>query len=176
MMSRKSIFISLLIFGVISIALIIMAAFFGNKTTPQGSTDDGESVNQNSYYDSNSGETTVSPDGWESEATEDGSSVVILGLPKLTEVGLTNSQVDLLKSIIENYSTDKKVGEAIIDEVSFSNKDISQSRDTPSGEKEIVVTIEINRKYTYTARLHYVGSKDLSVDIYDGENKLVFSS
>ena len=168
---RKKIIIFSSIFLVLSLIMVVLAIFFGNR---QNATQSQTEVNQNSYYDANSGETVLNPDNRQPESIGN-QSILILGLPTLLDYGISSGQIDLLKTKINTYSSGNKINNEAITEVSFSKNNISQSIDKTSNEKTLSVKIVINQKYNYKIELHYLWDRDITIKIFDTDSNLIFT-
>lgn len=173
MTPRKKIIIITSVFLGLLVVLIIIALIFRQN---QSQNTPNTNVDQNSYTDPYSGETVLNPDGKVPESSLKSGDVVILGISKLLDYGVSSNQIDQVRQFLVLYSTEKTVDKQKITEISFISESFKQTINQKSGQKDLRASLKINRSSTQTILLSYVSTRDMLVKIYSSNNKLVYTS
>jgi hypothetical protein len=164
--SRKRIII---IITIIALFIILIGIIFAINSGNINSTKDPSITNI--YVDPGSGETVYSTPNKTSEKAG-GSSVVILGLSKLLDIGITSNQIIKLRTYFSNYASAQNPK---ITEISITVASIK--RTINNGEVTLDFTITINRGSTMNAKIIYNNINDLNLKLYKvTDNSLVYSS
>lgn len=152
----------------IAVGLVLLTKHFD---TSSNSPSQPGVVEQNSYIDPATGDTVLSPTGKAVEPASGYDGVLILGLSKLLDIGVSSVQVESIKSDLNIFAKNNRVGESNITEVSLVSDSLSQVVDQSTGLKKIKGIISVNReKSSYNIEFLYYGVADMETDIYNSVN------
>lgn len=164
--SKKRIIIIITIFTIFAVLIgIIFAINSGNINSAK------DPSITNVYVDPGSGETVYSTPNKTPEKAG-GSSVVILGLSKLLDIGITSNQIIKLRTYFSNYASTQNPK---ITEISITVSSIK--RTINNGEVTLDFIITIDRGSTMNAKIIYNNINDLILKLYKvTDNSLVYNS
>ncbi|MFI5240311.1 MAG: hypothetical protein ACHQUB_01205 [Candidatus Saccharimonadia bacterium] len=154
---------------VLVIVIVILFAYFKSK---QPSASNSAST---TYYDSRSGQTVSSPAGKTPEIYGTGSQPVYLGISDLFPIGVSQYQVNDLKSALTAYSSSSKQN---VTEFSITVSSIKLEPHDPNltGDNNTVdFDITMNRKNTYQAKFNYYGLSTARLYLYNNQ-QLIYDS
>ncbi len=153
---------------VILFFIILIVVFSNNKSnTPVV-------IDQNKYIDPASGETVLSPEGKVPEIEVSG-GITILGITKLLDIGISNNQMSQLSSVLQKYSSEMKVGDNKITEISFDVSSFKQNINQDTSEVVVTSKLVINRSINQSIKIVYYSFYDLyRVDILDESGKTLY--
>jgi len=165
--TRRQILIILV--GLFLLVVVVLVAISSNNNTETTSV-----VDQNKYVDPASGETVLSPEGKVPESEVSG-SLIILGITKLLDIGISNNQMSQLNSVLQKYSSEMKVGDNKITEISFDVSSFKQNINQDTSEVVVTSKLVINRSINQSIKIVYYSFYDLyRVDILDESGKTLY--
>ncbi len=165
--TRKQIVIILTsLFLLVIVVLVVISSNNNTETTGV--------VDQNKYVDPASGETVLSPEGKVPES-EVNSDLIILGITKLLDIGISNNQMSQVELILEEYSKTIKAGGSKITEISFDVSSFKQNINQDTSEVVVTSKLIINRSINQSIKIVYYSFYDLyRVDILDESGKTIY--
>lgn len=157
----------ILIISIIFFSILLSIIFISIETKKPNIIDTSLS---NSYIDPGTGETIYTQTD---KTPEIGSKVSFIGFEKLIDFGLTSNQLDLIKYHIGEFSTINSID---ISEISIFYNSISLKINKTNGINNITFQSIINRDLKYNIKINYKSINDLSINIYNLSNKLLYNS
>lgn len=171
-MSRQTKFISIIIGAMVLLIIIISIVFFFMKKNDNSHKVTDQST-VGAYTDPGSGETIYNPPN---KAPEDykGSTAAYLGFSKLLDIGLTDVQLDALKSYFAIYSAQQKKP---FTEISLDVSSLTQNIDQDTGMVTVTFIVTFNRTTTEKAVVTYDDITNVTLELYSqSDSSLVYSS
>lgn len=161
MTPRRKVLIALWAFAILSIAAIVIAAIYrSNQPTEPVSTQG----TQTTTTDPTTGETIIETEGKVPEgATSQG--VLILGLSKLNEYGISSVQTDIVNDAFVDYAADKSTNTKV-ERISLDSTNMTMTINQDTGQTDITAEVVINQKERQKVLLSYMGTKDMLVRFY----------
>jgi hypothetical protein len=173
--TRPKIILGLVIFGVVSIIMIMFALFQGGGIINQPAQ-----PKEATYTDPYSGETITETEGKGSEEYNNENSIVYFGFARLLEYGMTQDQIEILQNYLLQYSFVRQAkGESDLNEVTVDFKTYTQAIDENTSEKTVTFDLIANRDET---QRYYIVNKSPTIttmwtDIYTADRTtLVFNA
>lgn len=168
MTPRQKITIAIIIFIGVSLVIVAMAVIF----RPSSKTKDGVTGDQVVTTDKTTGETIIETEGKTPEGLTN-SSVLVLGFAKLSDYGLTLTQIDQAQTSVKEYGSEK----GKIKKISLDISTLQQKIDQSSGQTDFSGDIVIDDAQRLKVVMSYVGFEDMLVRIYDKQsNQQLYTS
>lgn len=171
-MSRQAKFITIIIGALIVVFIIISIIFVIMKKNDNSHKVTDQST-VGAYTDPGSGETIYNPPNKTPESYK-GSTAAYLGFSKLLDIGLTDVQLDALKSYFAIYSAQQKKP---FTEISLDVSSLTQNIDQNSGMVTVTFNVIFNRTATEKAVVTYDGITNVTLELHSQtDNSLIYSS
>jgi hypothetical protein len=164
---KKKITIAIIIF-VLFVSIISIIYLIVSNISNQNKTKDASITNI--YNDPLSGEVLYETPNKESEKSQ--TSIIILGISKLLDAGLTNNQLDKLRQYYDDYSLTL---EKPVTEISVDVKSIEQSIDQSNNRLIVGFPILINRETNLRSEVISTDINNIILNIYNNNDKIYSS-
>jgi len=156
----------------LTLILIIFLILFAYLRSKQPSVSSNSS---STYFDSRSGQTVSTPAGKTPEIYGTTIQPVFLGISDLLPVGVSQYQIDDLKSVLNSYSI---IAKPSISEFSITVSSINLEPHDPNltGDNNTVdFDITMNRTATYQAKFNFYGLSTARLYLYKNQ-RLIYDS
>lgn len=166
---------TLIIVGVVALIIVSVVAYFliasSHKKTPKVSYN----PNSGQTYDPNSHQTVSNPTGKGPEINSTSGAPIYLGISNLVNYGLSNYQLNSLKTAFLNYSNSLSTH---IKQVSVNVDSIQSSQSSNAGLESFTISFNVvmDQKATYAAQITYSTPTQMELVLTNSAGNQVFDS
>lgn len=165
----------LIIIGIFLMFIVLTSAIYislnRSNTNKDPTKDPSYTI---TYVDPGSGETVITTPNQGPELSGRTNNITYLGFAKLLNAGVSDDQIDTIKSDIYDYSSTQRTP---IKEISITVVSIRQTVEPSTGNVTLRFTLTIDRTSTLVAQVGYFGIGVPTLKLYDSKtNKLIFTS